>query len=416
MFDLLSDILSSLGKNKLRTILTGSSMAWGVFILIVLLGCGNGLKNAIMSNYGDSYVNYLAMWPGHSSIPFNGLEAGRRTVIDDAVLARIDERLEEVSLICPTRNVWSTTKTYKTEYVNGGVMGITMDRFKLYPVKILQGRNLNEMDNTLKRKVILVHKKNAEILFKGEDCIGEYVNVGNVPYKVIGVFTSDDNDQNPDDYAPLATLEQLYPSRYGYDSVTLGIEGVNTVKQSQDFEKRLRETIGEMLQFDPEDKSTIWVWNSMESYMGTKSIFTGIQLFLWLIGLGTLIAGIVGISNIMLVTVKERTKEFGIRKALGAKPRNIISLILCESLIITASFGYLGLLSGMLVIGALAEMFPAPEPGAEMQMTAFMNPEIDMGIAIAAIVILIIAALLAALVPARKAIEVKPIEALHYNE
>lgn len=415
MLDILYDIFSSLGKNKLRTLLTGFSMAWGVFMLIVLLGCGNGLKNAVTLNFQDRAVNILTMWPGRTTKNFEGYKTGRRTKLDEESVERI-QKMPHVGLVCPIRSVYNTTKTYGSEYIQGGLNGVTPDRFKLMKMDIVEGRLINSMDMAQKRKVILMHKKNVRNLFKGKTAIGEYVNVNNVPYKVVGVYSDNNDDQSPADFIPLTTMEMIYPTSFGYSSLTVEINGINSVEACTEFEKGVRRELSTQLHFDPEDTSAIWIWNSMSDYMQTMNIFTGISLFLWLIGIGTLIAGVVGISNIMLVTVKERTKEFGIRKSLGARPGNIIRLILSESLIITASFGYFGLLAGMLLMELLSKLFPAPPPDAgENQPTAFVNPGIDIWIALGAMAILIVAGLAAAYVPAKKAVEVKPIEALHYE-
>lgn len=415
MLDILYDIFSSLGKNKLRTFLTGFSMAWGVFMLILLLGCGNGLKNAVTLNFEDRAKNILTMWPGRTTKPYEGLKTGRYIKLDDEAIAIIRE-MPEVGIIAPVRQVYNTTKTYGAEYVQSGLSGVTPERFKLMKMDIVEGRTLNSMDMAQKRKVILMHQKNARNLFKDQEAIGRYVNINNVPYKVVGIFTDSNDSQSPNDFIPLSTLEMIYPTAYGYSSLTIEINGINSIAACDKFEKELRERLGEELQFDSEDTSAVWIWNSMSDYMQTMNIFNGISMFLWLIGLGTLIAGVVGISNIMLVTVKERTKEFGIRKSLGAKPGNIIRLILSESLAITASFGYFGLLAGILVIEGLAKLFPTPPPdAAENSPSAFVNPEISIWIALGAMAILIIAGLAAAYVPAKKAVEVKPIEALHYE-
>lgn len=416
MFDLISDILSALSKNKLRTFLTGFSMAWGIFILMVLLGCGNGLKNSITSNYSDSANNTVVLYPGRSSMPFNGLKTGRRSVIDDDVLEYLRSEFPRVSVFSPTRSGGGMTKTYGPEYISGGLTGITPEYFKINTVNIVKGRNINDLDQKEKRKVVVMHKRNVKNLFKDKDPIGEYIIVAKVPYQVIGVYNDQDRDSSPNDIVPESTMAAIYPSDNGYSQVSLKIEGITNKKESDAFETQLRTSLAKRLEFDPEDKSAVWIWNSASSYFETLNILNGITIFLWLIGLGTLIAGIVGISNIMLVTVKERTKEFGIRKALGARPRDVIALILTESLIITAGFGYVGMLLGMGLLDILQKIFPAPDPDADVfAPSVFSNPSIDMGLALGAMAILIVAALAAAYVPARKAVEVKPIEALHYE-
>lgn len=418
MFDLISDIFSALSKNKLRTFLTGFSMAWGVFMLMLLLGCGNGLQNAVMLNYDDNSKNQITLFPGRSSMPYKGLQAGRRSIINDNVLERLRKDLPQIRTISPSRMAWGVTETYGSEYISGGgLYGVNPEYFDIHKIDIIRGRNINLLDAKQMRKVMIIHKKNAELLFKDADPLGEYVVVNNVPYQVVGIYNDSDRDQTPPDIVPLTTLEKIYPSANGYERVYLDVVGITNATQGEEFENRLRATLASACNFDPQDRSAVWVWNEASSYYETQSIFTGISMFLWLIGIGTLIAGIVGISNIMLVTVKERTKEFGIRKAIGARPGNIISLILTESLMITAAFGYAGMLLGILLLEGLGKMFPAPDPGVgfDSEPAMFVNPTVNLGIAAGAMFILIIAGLIAAYIPAKKAVQVKPIEALHYE-
>lgn len=418
MFDLISDIFSALSKNKLRTFLTGFSMAWGVFMLMLLLGCGNGLQNAVMLNYDDNSKNQIILFPGRSSMPYNGLQAGRRSVIDDNVVQRLHKELPQIRTVSPSRMAWGVTETYKGEYISGGgLYGVGPEYFDIHKIDIISGRNINLLDDRQMRKVMIIHKKNADLLFKDEDPLGKYVVVNNVPYQVVGVYNDSERDQTPPEIIPLSTLKKIYPSANGYDRVFLDVVGISNAKQGEEFENKLRGVLASACKYDPRDHSAVWVWNEASSYYETQSIFTGISMFLWLIGIGTLIAGIVGISNIMLVTVRERTKEFGIRKAIGARPRNIISLILTESLMITAAFGYAGMLLGILLLEGLGKMFPAPENagGFDSEPAMFVNPTVDLGIAAGAMFILITAGLIAAYIPAKKAVQVKPIEALHYE-
>lgn len=416
MFDLISDIFSALSKNRLRTFLTGFSMAWGIFMLVILLGCGNGLGNAMTGNYRSMSRNSLMVWPGRTSMPWNGLQAGRRTVIDDKALEQAMKNLPQITAVSPVKQVWNVTETHGAEYISGGgLYGVTPEYYRYNDgITLLKGRMINELDHRMKRKVAVMHRRNVDNLFKGKDPIGEYIVVNSVPYQVIGVYKNDDRDNNPPEIVPLTTLENIYPNDNGYSQVTFFLDGIESRKQGEEFEAKLRESFARALDYNPEDRSGVWIWNVATSYYQTLGIMKGLNAFLWLIGLGTLIAGIVGISNIMLVTVKEKTKEFGIRKALGARPRNIFSLVLTESLMITSVFGYAGMLSGIMVLELLGKAFPAADPLAEdMQPTVFENPSIDLSVALGAMAILIAAAMAAAYIPARKAVEIKPIEALH---
>lgn len=418
MFDLLSDILSALSKNKLRTALTGFSMAWGIFMLVALLGCGNGLLNAMMLNFSDKSTNVVMLWPGRTSMPYNGLESGRRIILDDDFIAAMKKKFPgEIGRVSPNAEVWGVVETYQNEFTSGGgLLGITPTYMELSDFVLSKGRTINYLDQKFQRKVVIMHQSNVDVLFRDKDPIGEYIIVNNVPYQVIGVYKSTGMGQNNPDVIPLSTMMQVYATKRGYDEIKMELLGITNMEKGKEFDDRLQEAMAQHLNFDKKDHSGVWQWNVSESYFETQSIFNGINFFLWLITIGTLIAGVVGISNIMLVTVKERTKEFGIRKSLGARPSSIMKLILTESLLITLSFGYLGLLAGVLLLEGLCKAFPMPEPGADgFNAATFVNPSIDFGVAIAAIVILVIAGLAAAYIPAKKAVVVKPVEAMHYE-
>lgn len=418
MFDLIADIFSALSKNKLRTFLTGFAVAWGIFMLMILLGCSNGLKKATQLNFTGQSQNCVMMWMGRTTLPYKGFQSGRRPIMDKRILDRMCEKLPQIDLVSPRRSVWGVNETYKDEYISqGGLYGITEDYTVINDLHIIAGRSINGLDHSEGRKVVVMHKNNVEVLFKGANPLGEYIVINQVPYKVVGIYSDKNHDQNPADLIPLSTLEKVYPSSDGYGSLAITVKGLKNQKESEEFDEKIRATLAESLQFDPRDKSAVYIWNASKDYYEAMGIFNGLSLFMWLIGIGTLIAGVVGIGNIMLVTVKERTKEFGIRKSLGAKPSDIIKLILTESLMITGAFGYFGLLFGVLVLDGLCKVFPEPDPlatGSE-KMTMFVTPSVDLGIAIAAMMVLVVAGLLAAYIPAKRAIEVKPIEAMHYE-
>lgn len=416
MFDILSDILSALGKNKLRTVLTGLSMAWGIFMLVALLGCGNGLMNAMLLNFSDRSTNVASIFPGRSSKPYAGLQSGRRSIIDDDILDGLKKQMPQIGRIAPTRMVWGVVESYGGEYTSGGgLYGITPEYCELSDFNIVAGRGINRPDHDGRRKVVVMHRSNVDVLFKGKDPLGEWVTVNNVPYQVIGIYDSSHHGQNEPDVIPLSTMMKVYATARGYGRVMLEVNGITDKQSSEEFEKNLRRVLASELRFDPTDESAVWIWNQAGDYLETMSIFSGIRLFLWLITIGTLIAGVVGISNIMLVTVRERTKEFGIRKSLGARPSSIMAMILSESLLITLGFGYLGLLAGILLLEGLCKIFPRPESFDMEHISAFVEPYIDFNVALAALGILVAAGLLAAYIPAKKAVMIKPVEAMHYE-
>jgi len=416
MFDLLSDILSVLSKHKLRTFLTGFSMAWGIFMLVALLGCGNGLMNAMRLNFNSKSTNVAHLWGGRTTMAHQGFQAGRKIVLDDDVLEGLKKQIPQIGKIAPTLMVWSVLETYNGEYTSGGgLYGITPEYCDLSDFTLIKGRAINRLDHEFKRKVVIMNDANVKVLFKGEDPIGKYIVVNEVPYQVIGIYASTNMEQNQPDVIPLTTMKNVYSTMRGYGSVMLEVKGVTDKASSDKFDADLREALASILHYNKEDKSAVWIWNEASDYLETMNIFHGINFFLWLITIGTMIAGIVGISNIMLITVKDRTKEFGIRKSLGAHPSSIMKLILTESLIITLGFGYLGLLAGVGLLELLCKLFPKPETVSMENMKAFVEPSIDLSIAVIAIVILVAAGLVAAYIPAKKAVEVKPVEAMHYE-
>lgn len=310
---------------------------------------------------------------------------------------------------------WNPVISYGKEYGNNTVRGVEPDFAEIDNVVVEagNGRFINEVDMQQARKVIVIHKKTAKGLFREEAALGKYLVVDGVAYQVIGIYEGEDRDQLPDVYVPLSTAQRIYNPAEGYRNINFMVEGLSTTEENEAFDTELRAKLGQKHTFDIQDRQAVWVWNKLKNYMQTMGIFKGINLFVWIIGIGTLIAGIVGISNIMLITVKERTKEFGIRKALGATPFSILKLIILEALLITGFFGYIGMVAGVglteLVNNVMADA------GSTEEMSIFRNPTVDLPIVISATVVLIVAGILAGYFPARKAVHIKPIEALRYE-
>ncbi len=298
------------------------------------------------------------------------------------------------------------------------VQGVNTSYPKIETVKIYSGdgRYLNDVDIRKARKVIVLHSRTAGLLFKEKNPLGEYVTFDNVMYKVVGVYHDNNMSQTPNSCIPISTAQRIYNPENGYSQVAMLIDGLNTTKENELFEGDLRASLARKHRFNKDDRSAIYMFNMSREFMQFKGIFNGITLFVWIIGLGTLIAGVVGISNIMLITVKERTKEFGIRKAIGARPGSILKLVLTECLAITAFFGYIGMLAGIALMELLNKVIGTPPPStSEEDMVLFYNPTVEPQVIIAATLVLIAAGLLAGYFPARKAVKVKPIEALRYD-
>ena len=415
MRDIFEEIFTSIRKNKLRTFLTGFSIAWGIFMLIVLLGAGNGLKNGMMENFNFMSRNSLTLYPGRTSMPHEGYQKGRRIKLkeDDGTFLQTNfpENVTDVSPLIST----SQLLTYKQDYNNSQVQGVTPAYQSLRNIEMQAGRFINEMDQDLSRKVVVIHKKTSETLLRtSANPIGEYIRIGKIPFQVIGIYNDKGGSYNPEVLIPFATAGTIFSPDKTLRNLSVDLTGIHTQEESDEFVKKIRERLGNKHHFNSADTNAIWVWDRLKDFMQSQGIFNGISLFIWIIGIGTLIAGVVGVSNIMLITVKERTREFGIRKALGATPASILKLVLLESIFITALFGYIGMIFGVglteLVNAGMGQM---PQGGGDEQSpTIFLNPTVELSVVFMATAILIIAGLIAGYVPAKKAVSIKPIDAL----
>lgn len=414
MRDLFEEIFSSIQKNKLRTFLTGFSIAWGIFMLIILLGSGNGLKNGMMENFRFMSSNSITIYPGYTSMPYHGLPKNRITRLkqEDGKFL-LDNYPETIEGVSPVISEYLLI-TYKQDYTNTRIQGVASEYKQLRNIDIIQGRFINDADQKDKRKVIIVHKKTVETLLRtAANPIGEYLKVGNISFRIIGIYDDAGGSHNPELIIPFSTAQAIFNPSQQISNISLNLKGLSTAEETQNFITTIRQRIGNKYQFNPEDKNALWIWDRLSDYLQSQGIFNGIALFIWIIGLGTMIAGVVGVSNIMLITVKERTREFGIRKAIGATPASILRLVLFESIFITTLFGYIGLIFGVglteLVNMGLDQMPPSTD---EMKPTLFKNPTVDLNIIFLATAILIIAGLIAGYVPAKKAVSIKPIDAL----
>lgn len=417
MNDHLQEILQTLRKNKLRTALTGLSVSWGIFILIVLLGAGNGLKNGVMENFSDRAVNRVTLWSGTTSMVHNGLKSGRNLQFSDKEVDLIKTDVNESQLIA-ARIDKTQIVTFGAEYGSYNVRGVMPDyrEIEKLVIKPDDGRFINDLDVKGTNKIIILDSKIAETLFKGEKALGNYVKVGELMFKVVGINTKKTRWGTPNAYIPFSTAQAIFNPNKKFNQITFTVDGLETKAENDRFDQSLRSLMGRSLNFNPEDKQALWVNNSQAEYIETQKIFGGITLFVSIIGILTLIAGVVGVSNIMLVSVKERTREIGIRKAIGAPPLSILKIIILESLIITAIFGYIGMILGIgltELINFVMEQSANGQPVSDgVQMSIFKNPTVNMGYAVFATVVLIIAGIIAGYLPARKAVKISPIEAM----
>ena len=405
-FDTLQEIVATISKNRLRTFLTGMSVAWGIFMLIILLAAGNGLENGIRSNFSRRATNSVTIWPGWTSVPYKGMPSDRNITFDQRDYDLI-KSLDEVEYISPYIYN-SVTMTYGEEYGNWNLVGVSPDSRYIRNLQIDQGRFINAIDMRDNKKVVVINKEIQDVLFKDVDPIGKYVIANGLSFQVIGIYSTENGQNNPPTYIPFSTSQLLYSKGYGFGSIEFTILNVHGKAANALFIEKLRSVLGQLHTFDPQDTSCIYIRNTAEEADEANSIFSAITIFVWMIGIASLMAGIVGVGNIMLVTVKERTKEIGIRKALGAKPRSILKLILIESIIITTIAGYVGIVMGVGVVEIINSVMP--QGGASSHV--FKDPSVDLGVVVQATMVLVIAGAIAGLIPSMKATKVSPIEAM----
>lgn len=416
MFDIWQEIFSTIKRNKLRTFLTGFAVAWGIFMLIVLLGAGNGLIHAFEQSASERAMNSIKIFPGWTSKSYDGLKEGRRIQLDNKDLRTTNQNFPE-HIIKAGATIWQddVNLSFGSEYVSSGLAGVYPNHTETEVVKIIKGRFVNEIDIKERRKVIIIHKKTAEILFDKThtEPIGQFINASSVVYQVVGLYNDKEDSGDSDAYIPFTTLQAIYNKGDKLSNLVMTTQNLETVEANEAFEAHYRKVLGANHRFDPNDNSAIWIWNRFTNYLQQQQGSNMLRIAIWVIGIFTLLSGIVGVSNIMLITVKERTREFGIRKALGAKPISILWLIIVESVTITTLFGYIGMVAG---IGATEWMdYAYGNQTMDTGMwttTVFLNPTVDLSIAIQSTFTLVIAGTLAGLFPARKAVSIRPIEAL----
>ncbi|WP_085535481.1 ABC transporter permease [Massilibacteroides vaginae] len=422
-FENTREIWSTIKKNKLRTFLTGFSVAWGIFMLIVLLGASNGLRNGIMHNFRNMSMNKVEVWTRYTTMPYKGLPTNRRIQFTEKDYHAIGREHPEIELRSATVSR-SDTISFGEEYVNGNLDAIFPDHAKINYVNVNagNGRFINDLDIKGRRKVIVISPRMSEVLFRDVSPLGQYVKAGQTMYQVVGVYNDEDKSNNAPAYIPFSTGQLLYNKGYGINNLTFTLKGVVTEEENKAFEERFRASMGRRHQFDAADRNAIGMWNTANQFRMMNGMMNGISFFIWIVGIGTLMAGIVGVSNIMLITVRERTREFGIRKAIGAKPSSILSLIIFESIMVTAVFGYIGMLGGITLTEAInygMEMAQAAAPAAGVNpgenTSVFRNPTVSLGISLSATLLIVIAGVLAGYFPARKAVKVSAVEAMRHE-
>ena len=383
-------------------------------MLIVLLGAGNGLINASMNNNSRFIANSMAIFGGTTSKPYKGLKEGRYVPLKDKDITTTETQfMENIDEVGARVTQPATTISLGENYVSTTLSGVYPNQEQTDKMEMRYGRFINQIDMKEKRKVLVLGDKQAEELTHNvESLVGKYLKVGAFAFRVVGIYKEKQNS-SASAYTAYTTLQTVYGKSNQPERIVFTFHGLNTEKANEDFEKEYRAKLNTAHQADPEDESALWIWNRYTQSLQMETGMGIIRTALWIVGLFTLLSGIVGVSNIMLITVKERTREFGIRKAIGAKPWSILKLIIVESVIITTFFGYIGM-----VLGVAANEYMDATLGHDVidtglfKTTMFVNPTVGLDVCIEATMVMVIAGTLAGLVPALKASRIRPIEAL----
>lgn len=416
MRELIKEIWSTSKRNKLRTSLTGFAVAWGIFMLIFLLGAGNGLINAQLQQSTRFLANSMRVFPGETSKAYKGLKEGRSITLNDRdILISNQTYGQYVDDVGGRLEQYNVNINYGDNYVaNQSLVGVAPTHPKIDKTELIAGRFINEIDMKEQRKNVVLSRSQAKELCKDyRSLVGKNVKISNLNFQVVGIYKDDESRNNTEAFIAYSTIKTIYAKGDDAGSLEFTIKNLKTKEDNEKFEKNYRASINNNHQAAPDDERTIWLWNR---YMDNIQMNQGIaimQTALWIVGLFTLLSGIVGVSNIMLITVKERTREFGVRKAIGAKPWSILKLIITESIIITSFFGYIGMVCGVAANEIMdATIGHTTVDTGLFKAAMFVNPTVGIGTCIGATITIVIAGTIAGLIPAIKAARIRPIEAL----
>ncbi|MCM1094460.1 MAG: ABC transporter permease [Lachnospiraceae bacterium] len=401
MIDLSKEIWQTLKTNKLRTLLTGMSVAWGIFMLIMLLGMAKGVINSFSSSDFAKSANVIQLWPGKAAKAYHGLKEGRRVNLKEHNLADIErDNHAHVSEAAPELSSASVKISTTKDYITKNYSGVYPEAKE--QKKMIHGRFINENDLDKQRKVMVLSLKTAALLFdKPDEAIGKTVNMSGLSFTIVGIYEHRWQDRI---YIPYTTAKALNAYSDKLSTIRVTTKPLSTAEEANNLENDIRATLGKVNSHAADDDSAVWVWNRFANYLSHQEGMKILNIVMWVIGMLTLITGIVGVSNIMFVSVRERTHEIGIRRAIGAKPRSILSQVIVESVALTTIFGYIGIIMGTIGTTILDNMFGSTD--------FIKNPTVDISIALEVTAVLIIAGALAGLFPAMRALKIKPVEAL----
>lgn len=407
----LKELSESLTRNKLRTLLTALGVFWGIFVLVVMLGMGRGLERGVEKNLGVTATRNVFVWGQRTSIPFRGLTPGRNVRFDNADIAVV-QGVPGVQYVSPRiqlgewREGASVTAGAKSGFFP--VLGDMPEFLRIEPLQFLLGRFINRTDIDEVRKVAVIGDQAREVLFGTAEALGQYIAVRGVYFRVIGVVTTTRGGEEAERirravFVPFSTFQQAFNRR---DRIGWFALGAHPGASPEQVELGVKRALATRHRIHPDDLQAIGAWNSAKQYDRVHNLFRGIRWFVWFVGTMTLLAGILGVSNILLISVKERTREIGVRKALGATPASVVAMVLKEAVVLTSLAGYTGLVAGVATLELLAAAV------ARVQGAPLTEPAIDVSAALAATLVLVVAGAVAGLVPARRAAQISPVEAL----
>ncbi len=416
MFNILQEIFGVLSRNKLRTLATGFAVSSGLFLMIVLQGAGNGVIHTMEENMRDFSFDAIHVFGGRTTMPHEGIKEGRYIRMDerDVRMAKTSfpQRLSDAM---PLLNQSGMTASHGGNHVlNTSLKGVHPAYSEVTAVRMLKGRFINEIDLKERRKVVVIGQGSVDDLFgKGQEAVGKYLNMNGIAFCVVGVYKTNEMSNSTEFYAPFSTVSTIFSKGNTIDQMTMTINDIKSEEEMEEFIDDYARATSYIHSFNPKDRYALWIWNQAEQSLTMKKTRYILSLSFWILGLLTLTSGVVGVSNILLISVKERIREFGIRRAIGARPWNIIGMVMAESLVLTTIFGYIGMLAGI----GFCEYMDSAVGGQTMstgmgEVRVFQDPTVDISTCIIATLIIIVAGVSAGYFPARKAVKIKPIDAL----
>ena len=404
--DRVQEIWEGVRRHRLRTALTGLAVAWGIFMLVVLLGTGRGLQNSVDYNFRDDAINSIWLYPSQTTRPWKGHPPGRRIALSLRDQALLGEGVKEADHLASRYYLGGDfTVRYGRKVARYDVRATQPDHRFIEKTIVVRGRFLNDRDLEARRKVAVIGVDIVRQLFGDEDPLGKWILVGDIAWRVVGVYDDEGGEgELRKIYLPITTAQAVYGGGDTVHQTMFTLDPTVDSEASKEVARQAKALLARRHDFDPSDRRAIYVRNNLERYERIASVFRWIQYFVWLVGLGTIVAGVVGVSNIMLISVAERTREFGLRKALGATPGSIVRMVVAEALLITLSAGYLGLVAGVGVIELAGHTLPEND--------YVRNPSVELWMALAAAALLALAGTLAGYMPARRAARIDPVTAL----